>query len=58
MEWLLVLAMTTAPDGYYVKGFVSERACTAEMNGIIKSIEQGGFENVKGIACVPVKEDI
>jgi hypothetical protein len=52
-SWILVLSMFSSPDGNYIREFSTEKQCTVEMNKLIRNIEVGKIDNVKGIACVP-----
>lgn len=51
MNWILVLALFSSPDGNYVREFKSEKDCVAQMQDLIKKTQ--GNDDVKGMACVP-----
>ena len=51
MNWVLVLALTTNPNGNYVKQFETEAQCVREMKTVIGKNQNS--DTIKSVMCVP-----
>ena len=50
MSWILAMALSSNPDGLYVRNFATEQECVAEMNRLVKANASNPL--VDGIACL------